>query len=453
MVDLVQDRKQAVVLPPDGKGHVHGLAGGERRQLVFRQHVPQIADAVVAYDAAIRFLRRNGTEAGIAVVVKRRLPLGEVIHQEALIAGVSLDEGRGDTALRRNAPGVRRPDGCVHLGADIGVGDDDPSLLAVIGADTQGEHAVNFALLHGLQRFVRAPEGPGLKTELGVLFTGLGKIQVIRQRTGQFVRPGVLRAEGQKAVPIAHTDRAVVLDPVHLFGGEEAVDGAGLVELFGHLLVKVAVVLKDAVHRDIQILLQVRAVFVDAEVGIRGADLAHRHDVGRVAVGVQRDQHVDLAAEQHLDHLRRLDGQLDDLGRDVVLFGPVDEELLLNAALVDADALAVHGGEVVRPNFGVVGRDEDMVVLRAHRLGGIEDLPDPIFLIGHVAQQVNLTGHQLFKQLGPAALDILIGPAGVDGDALLILIAVARFPAEGIGAVEGRLVPADADRLLLFPEG
>ena len=135
---------------------------------------------------------------------------------------------------------------------------------------------------------------------------------------------------------------------------------------------------------------------------------------------------------------------------DIMLFGPVQKELLLNAVLVDAAALAVHGGKIVRPDLGVVRGDEDMVALRTHRLGGIEDLFRPLFGVRHIAQQVDLAGHQLFKQFGPAAFDILIVPAGIDGNALLILIAVAGLPPERIGTVKGRLIPADAHRLRLL---
>ena len=376
-----------------------------------------------------------------------------MVHQKAFVVGVPPDHGDGHRVLGRKPARIRRPDGCVHFGADKGIGNDNPSLFAVIGTDPQGEHAVDLIGGQRLQGIVHGREGPCLKMEAGVLFTGLGKLQVVRQRAGKHARFRVPGAEGHEIVPITHADRAVLRDPADLFRREEAVDRTGAVELLGHLLVEVAVVLENAVHRDIQVFLQVRAVFADAEVGLCKAHLAYRDDVRRVAVGVQRDKHVQLAFFQHVEHLRRLDGQLDHVSMDIMLFGPVQKELLLNAVLVDAAALAVHGGKIVRPDLGVVRGDEDMVALRTHRLGGIEDLFRPLFGVRHIAQQVDLAGHQLFKQFGPAAFDILIGPSGIDGDTLLILIAVAGLPPERIGTVKGRLVPADAHRLFLIIMG
>ena len=133
----------------------------------------------------------------------------------------------------------------------------------------------------------------------------------------------------------------------------------------------------------------------------------------------------------------------------VVFFGPVDKELLLNAVLVDAQAFAVEGGEIVRPDLGIGGRDEHMVILGAHGLGGVENLLRALGGIGHVTQQVDLARDQLFQKLRPAALHILVFPAGIDGDALLVFVTVAGAPPELIRAVEGRFIPADADDLFL----
>ena len=232
-------------------------------------------------------------------------------------------------------------------------------------------------------------------------------------------------------------------------GGQEAADGAGLVEFLRQLLVEVAVLLEDAIHGHVQLLLQVRTVFVDAEIGIRRAHLAHGHHVRLAAVGIQRHQHVDLAPGQHLQQLRRLFRQLDDLGMDVVAPGPVDEHLLLDAVLVHAHPLAVEGGKIVGADLGVVGGDEGVVVLRPHGLGGIQYLLRPLLGIGHVAEQVDLPGDQLLQQLRPAALHVFIGPAGKGRHPLLVHIAVAGAPAELIRAVEGRFVPADANHLFL----
>ena len=342
---------------------------------------------------------------------------------------------------------VRGADSREHLRADERVRDDDAPLLAVVGAEAQGEHAVDLPAGQSPQGGLGGGVAVRGEAELGVLFTGLREAQEVQQGAGQ--RPGlrVRVAEGQEIVPVADPDRAVLGDPGLFLGAEKAVDGAALVELFRQLLVEIAVVLEDAVHGNVQILLEIGAVFVDAEVGVGEADLAHRHHIGGVAVGVQGHERVELAVCEHFQQHRRFLRGFHDLRGDVVAVRPGDEELLLNAVLVDADPLAVQGGEIVRADLGIVRRDEDVVALRAHGLGGIEDLLRALLGIGHVAEQVDLPGDQLFQQLRPAALDVLVFPPGVGGDALLVLVAVARAPPERVRPVEGRLIPADAHGL------
>ena len=66
-----------------------------------------------------------------------------------------------------------------------------------------------------------------------------------------------------------------------------------------------------------------------------------------------------------------------------------------------------------------------------------------------IAEQIRIARDQLFQKLRPAALHILVFPAGIDGDALLVFVTVAGAPPELIRAVEGRFIPADADDLFL----
>ena len=229
----------------------------------------------------------------------------------------------------------------------------------------------------------------------------------------------------------------MLLVPGQLILRQEAGEPAGLVVLCGHLFVEIPVVLHDAVHGSVQLAFEIRAVPVHAEEGFRKANLADGQHVRGVSVGIQRHKRVDFAALQHGKQLRCLARQLRDLGVNVIILRPLNKKLFLNAVFVDADKLSVKGRKIIRPYLRIVGRDKDMVVLRAHAQSGIEDLLRARFGIGHVAEQVDLPRHQHLKQLGPAALDIFILPAGKGGDPLLVFIAVAGAPSELIRMVKG----------------
>ena len=95
---------------------------------------------------------------------------------------------------------------------------------------------------------------------------------------------------------------------------------------------------------------------------------------------------------------------------------------------------------VLRVNINIVG-------FRAHgQLGeGHEFLA--LRLEGHVAEQVDLPVLQHLQQVRPAVLHIFVGPAGVGGDLVLILIGDAAAPAELIPVAEGRIKPPYAHDL------
>ena len=453
MVYLVEDGEQTVVPPVHGEGEIHRVPGGERSELVFRHQIAHAVEAVIAHKGAVRLPLGHRAEAGVHRVVGADRPVREIVLQKGHMAGVPLEHRDGHLPLGRDALPVRGPCRGEHFGGDKGVCDDDAALLPVVGGEVHGEDAVELPGGESVQRPLRGGVGARFKADLRVFLRGLGKLEIIGKRALQRAALIPPVAVGEKIVPVAHADGPVPGEPVLLLQREEAVDGPGPVELLGELLVVVAVILEDAVHRHVELALEIGAVFIDAEVGVRGPHLAHGDHVGGIAVGVERDQHVELPGREHLQKLRGLGRELNDLGVHVVLCRPVDEELLLNAVLVHAETLAVEGGKIVGPDLGICGGDEDMVILRPHALGGVEDLFRPRLGIGHVAQDIQLARDEHLQKLRPAPLHIFIGPAGVGRDALLILIAVAGAAAELIRPVEGRLVPADAHRLRLGLRG
>ena len=337
---------------------------------------------------------------------------------------------------------IRRPDHGVHFRADKGVRNDQAPLLAVIGAEINGKDAVNLAFgqrQHGVPRRII---GAGYKMRVRVLFRFLRKRKVIRQRAGQLFARLVFVAVRKEILPVSHADDAVMGKPVVFFCGQELVHGTGLVEFVRHLLVEIPVSFKQAVHSYIQIALQIRPVFVDAEERLRIPDLDHGDNIGRTPIRVQRHQHVNLAFGQHVQQLWRFGRQFQHLRVDVVFFRPLDKEPFLDTVLVDAHRLSVERSIVVRPYSSVAGRNKYMVILRPHRFRGIQDLLRALLRIRHVAQEIDLPCHQFLQQFGPASFHIFIFPARIRCDTLLVFVAVAGTPPEFIRTVERRFIPA-----------
>ena len=447
MRHLVQDGEQTAVFLPQGKAHLHRLVRGQGRQTVFLAQIAHPVDPVIAHQPAVRLPGGNCLARRFPVRVVHDLPLGEEVVQEGLVAGVPLRNGDLHLLLFREALPVRGPHHGEHFGDQQRVGNDEAPLLRIEGTEIEGKCAVDLPVVQGFQHLLRGPEGLGFKVQFRVLLARFGESQVVRQHAGQPAAVLAQGAERQVVVPVAHADRPMLRDPVLLTFGQEAVHGARLVVFFRHLLVETPVVLEDPVHRHVQVLLQVRAAFTDAEQNVRGADFAYGDDVGGRCVGVQRHQRVDFPSGQHLQQFWRLARQLRNLRGHVMVLRPIGEKFFLDAVLVNADGLAVQRGKIVRPDPGVVRCDEEVVILRSHRLGGIQNLLRPLRGVGNIAEQVDLAVHQLLKQLAPASLDVFILPSAVDRDPLLVFISVAGFPAEFVRPVEGRFVPADFDGL------
>ena len=116
----------------------------------------------------------------------------------------------------------------------------------------------------------------------------------------------------------------------------------------------------------------------------------------------------------------------------------------------DADLPAVQGSGILRGNGVVAGLMEQIILIRAHSGVGEEHGRGPLFGVGHAAETVDLALLKLMKQFRPAAVDILVFPAGVIGDLLEEVITVAAFYLAVRRAFLEHiaLIPADAD---LFP--
>ena len=321
-----------------------------------------------------------------------------MIFQKGIVPGVTFHDSNLHFLIHYNAPVIIRTDYGEHFRTDKRIGNDDAPLLAVIGAESYGEHTVDFAFGQRLQGGFRCSIRPGFKGGFRILFCFLRKRDIIRQGAHKFFTVLVLLAEGEKMIPIPYTDRTVLRQPFPFFHRKELVHGTGPVKLLGHLLVKIPVLFKNAVHGSVQIAFQIGTVLVNAKERFRKADFHHRHHIGRVAIGVQGHQHVDFTVFKHLQEFWSFCRQFYDIRVHIMFFDPLLKKLLLDTVLVNAHTFSIKGGKVVRPDFIVIGRNKDMISLRAHRFCGIEYLFRPLRSIRHIAEDVDFSRNQFFQQ-------------------------------------------------------
>ena len=370
--------------------------------------------------------------------------------QEGIVIGIPLIHRHDHMLLASKEVLGLRIDKGVDAGAHQRRRHDHAHGLPVIAAEICREHAVHLAPLQGLQGLLRGGVGHRLKIDTGVHQTAGPVIQEVLQGAGELPRGLVRGAEGQKVVLVSHPDRPVLRQIVRLLLAQERVGPRGHDVPFKHLLIVVPVLLLDAVHGVIQLIQQVRPVLVHREVKIGGADPAHRHRPVRVPEGVQGHISVQRSGIQHSQGFVLGARQLHELRLNAVLLLPFQEIVHLDAAFVHADPLPVEGG-IIRRDLPVARSDEDTVFLRPHGKGGEQHGRGALLRKGDVAHQVDLPVGKHLHQIRPAALHILVFPAGIGGDLALILIGIAGPPSGLIRLVEGRLVPAHPHRFPLVP--
>ena len=244
----------------------------------------------------------------------------------------------------------------------------------------------------------------------------------------------------------------MVLQPFLFRRGQESVRSPGNKMLFKQFVIIMPIFLLDPVKRDFQVSQQILSPLRHRKEVIGGTDLADWRRFPRFVQNarretVHRDIGIQLALFQHLQGFVLAAGDLDDLALHPVDFFPVLVEPFLHAPLVDADLFAVQRPEVCRGDFRVVLRDEQVILLRAHRQGGEQHAFRPLRRIAHVAHHVDLAPDQHLQQLRPASLDIFIIPPVVGCDLHLVFIRVSGPSAEPVRRVEGGFIPSDADDL------
>ena len=373
-----------------------------------------------------------------------------MIQKEHLIIGVALVDADADLGLAEEVLLVRRADDRLHLRAHEGRGHDHAGDLAIVIRQVGGEHTVDLPAFHRFHGGVGGGIDMGFEGRGGVLKDAGGKLQVILQGAGQLPGVRVRGAEGQVVVLEADADRPVGIQPLPLLQGEIEV-GAGVLQVFGvELLVVMLVFILNPVHGVIQLRQEVGALLADGEEEIGGADLPQGDGDLRIPVGIEGDEGIHRSPVKQGEGFRLGGIHLHQLDRDAAVIQPFIKEADLHGAAGDADLLPVQGAVIIGGDFLILGIDIEVVQLLAHGEAGIEHVFRALLQVGDVAHQVDLPVPEHLQELGPVALDILVFPAGIGGDLPLVLVGVPRAAAEGVLIVEGRIVPADADDLLLL---
>ena len=172
-----------------------------------------------------------------------------------------------------------------------------------------------------------------------------------------------------------------------LFAGAEILLRTAVAEiLLMKLLVVMGILILYAVHGRVQVVQELRPVFVDGEVDVRGPDLADGRGGFRPAEDVHCDKGVQLSLPEHFQGIGLVDGQLHQIDVEVVRPRPILELRLLYAVPGDADPLAIEGRVVVGADFRVVRRDKEIISLGAHGERGEKHRIGAVLHIGDIAK-------------------------------------------------------------------
>ena len=449
--DLTQDGIQERILPVHREAIIHFDAGGNACQVILFADRGDVVESVAADQQAVRLFVRNGAQAARRILKIDRPPLREMIQQEHFIVGISYVDGNRHPFLLCEGVHIRLADHRGHVRTHHRGGYENALKFPVIVREIYGKYAVHLSVLQRLHSSLGSGKGNRLEFQTGVFEAAGGSFQKVLQRAGQFPRFPIFGAESQIIVPVSNPNRSVVSEPGALLRAEIVVDFCGL-QVFGieRPIIK-RILIQNSGHGVIQLTEKLGACFADREENIGGADLTGRYGVPGIDHAVKRRIQVDAAEFELGDVILLRAGHLHDLRPDAVCLRPIPEVCDLHAALVRADLSAVNGGKVLRRDLFIVGRGEEIVILRTHRLCGEQHVFRALVGIGDIAHQVDSAILKHLQQLRPAPCHIFVCPAGISGDLLLIIIGVAGAPPQLVRDIERRFIPPDADGFFGLP--
>ena len=131
-----------------------------------------------------------------------------------------------------------------------------------------------------------------------------------------------------------------------------------------------------------------------------------------------------------------------------MLRNPRAEETELNRTARHSHPLAVERGIVLLDDIPIVRRNVEVVFLRSHGQRREQHVRRALLREGDVAHEVDFTVFEHLNELGPTALDVVVGPPGIGGDSLLVFVSVSRTAPELVNGIERRFEPAHAHGLI-----
>ena len=221
--------------------------------------------------------------------------------------------------------------------------------------------------------------------------------------------------------------------------------GASQVFLVKLLIIKLVLIL-NPVHSRVQLGQKVGPLLANRKEEIRRAYFADGHGLVRVSVEIHGNKGIQLCTQQQQGFFFRA-GHFNDLCLYVVKLQPFTDHFLLKAASCDADPFAVQGYIIFRRNFLIIWGNENIIGLCTHGKGGIQHVFRTLLHKGHVTEQVDLTVFQHLQQLRPGSPHVLVVPAGIGSQLILVLIGIPGTSSKLIRNKVRRLMPADADGL------
>ena len=301
-----------------------------------------------------------------------------------------------------------------HVGGPRCVGTGNAILFRQIGTLVEMENHVDLAQFQRIEFRFFAVITDHLEFQFLISQTILGKLNIVRDGSGDFPGGRVIGADAAVARQKAHPDHTVLFEPRLFLSRKDRGIIHREIPFIEIRRIKRIGVLQRA-HRIVQFFLDIRTVFVDCIVDVGASHAGYGRDAKVCPEGFfQRNKAVDLMACQLLLHILIV-GDVDVLRFQVVFFFPFGQHNLRLGSHRNADLFAVQrfvigSGDICARKIGV-----EVIFFFPHRLVRKQHLLGAVLRIGNIAHNVDLAVFEFFKAVGPVAGHILELPACIAG--------------------------------------
>ena len=329
-----------------------------------------------------------------------------------------------------------------------GICESDPFFFSGIRVAACTENHIDLARLQCFHQCSAALHLDGLEIQMLISQTVIRVLHVVIQHAALFPRDWIHHADARLILQIADADRAMLFDPIPFFVCQDGLHTERKVPLV-EILREERAVLRERLHPEVQLFLDVRPIFIDNKINPRFPDLCDiRNPHAGPCRGFQRNEAVDLIRSDFRSHIRIIP-HIHMCRMDTILLFPLRQHLLRQRPHEHADTFAIHRRQVRRENarcFRI--RIEDIPLLR-HRDIRVKHLLRAFVGVGNSSHNVHLAALELFETVRPVAGHILESPARIAGDLLHELIAIAAAHAILIDIIEGIFERTDTHHLSL----